>query len=67
MVEPIRISYLWRPVLSDPSDDLVLGTAVNGAAAAVVTFNRRHFEPAAARFGLKILAPADAVRVLENR
>jgi predicted nucleic acid-binding protein len=67
VVEPIRISYLWRPVLSDPGDDLVLETAVNGHAHAVMTFNRRHFEPAAAPFGLAILAPADAVRRLENR
>jgi putative PIN family toxin of toxin-antitoxin system len=67
VVQPIRISFLWRPVLSDPGDDLVLETAVNGQAAAVVTFNRRHFAPAAARFGLEILAPADAVRRLENR
>jgi hypothetical protein len=67
IAEPIRISFLWRPVLSDPGDDLVLETAVNGQAVAVVTFNLRHFEPAAARFGLEILAPADAVRRLENR
>jgi predicted nucleic acid-binding protein len=67
VVEPIRISYLWRPVLADPGDDLVLETAVNGHADAVVTFNRRHFEPAAALFGLEILAPADAVGRLENR
>ena len=67
VAEPIRISYLWRPVLADPGDDLVLETAVNGRADVVATFNRRHFEPAAAPFGLEILAPADAVRRLENR
>ena len=67
VAEPIRISYLWRPVLADPGDDLVLETAVNGRADVLVTFNRRHFEPAAAPFGLEILAPADAVRRLENR
>ena len=67
VVEPIRISYLWRPVLPDPGDDLVLETAVNGRAGLVVTFNRRHFEPAAAPFGLEILAPADAVERLKNR
>jgi hypothetical protein len=67
VAEPIRISYLWRPVLPDAGDDLVLETAVNGRADVVVTFNRRHFEPAAAPFGLEILAPADAVRRLENR
>jgi predicted nucleic acid-binding protein len=67
VVEPIRISYLWRPVLPDSGDDLVLETAVNGQADVVVTFNRRHFVPAAALFGLEILAPADAVRRLESR
>ena len=67
VVEPIRISYLWRPVLTDPGDDLVLETAVNGRADIVVTLNRRHFEPAVTLFGLEILAPADAVRRLENR
>jgi len=67
VIEPIRISYLWRPVLSDPGDDLVLETAVNGRADIVVTFNRRHFELATGLFGLEILAPADALRRLENR
>jgi hypothetical protein len=67
VAEPIRISYLWRPVLTDPGDDLVLETAVNGRADIVVTLNRRHFEPAVTLFGLEILAPADAVRRLENR
>ena len=64
---PVRISYLWRPMLSDPGDDLVLETAVNGHADVVVTFNRRHFAPAAASFGIEIVAPAEAVRRLEGR
>ena len=67
MVEPIRISYLWRPVLMDTDDELVLETAVNGRADTVVTFNRRRFGPASTAFGLQILAPADAVRQLESR
>jgi predicted nucleic acid-binding protein len=67
VAEPIRISYLWRPVLPDPGDDLVLETAVNGRAEMIVTFNRRHFEPAASRFGVEILVPADAIRRLEKR
>ena len=67
VVEPIRISYLWRPALTDPNDDLVLETAVNGRADVIVTFNRRDFEPTAARFGVQILLPADAVNRLERR
>jgi predicted nucleic acid-binding protein len=67
IVQPIRIAYLWRPMLSDPGDDLVLETAVNGRADVIVTFNRRDFEPVAHRFGFEVIAPSDAVRRLENR
>jgi predicted nucleic acid-binding protein len=67
IVEPIRISYLWRPMLSDPGDDLVLETAVNGQTDVLVAFNRRDFEPATDRFGLEVMKLADAVRRLENR
>jgi len=67
VTEPIRISYLWRPMLPDPGDDLVLETAVNGHAAVVVTFNRRDFEAAAGHFGIEILAPGEAVGRLEKR
>jgi len=67
VAEPIRLSYLWRPGLSDPQDDMVLETAVNGRADLLVTFYQRHFAPAAVQFGLKVLRPGDAVRQLEKR
>jgi putative PIN family toxin of toxin-antitoxin system len=41
--EPVRLAYLWRPALRDVDDDMVLETAVNGAADGIVTFNRRDF------------------------
>jgi predicted nucleic acid-binding protein len=53
-------------MLPDPDDDLVLETAVNSHAEVVITFNRRHFEPAAARFGIEIVSPVEAVRRLES-
>lgn len=61
LVEPVRLSYLWRPQLIDPDDEMVLEAAVNGRADAVVTFNQKHFAPAA-RFGIKVLLPRDALR-----
>lgn len=66
MADPVRISYLWRPLLPDPGDDLVLETAGNGGAEAIVTLNRRDFEPASARFDVALLAPSDAVRNMET-
>lgn len=62
MCEPVETHYMWRPQLRDPGDELVLEAAVNGQAVAIVTFNRRDFEPANALFNIELLLPADAVR-----
>ncbi len=64
VAEPSRLSFLWRPGLRDPDDDMVLETAVNGRADAIVTFNQSDFAPAAGRFGLEVWAPCDALRKL---
>jgi predicted nucleic acid-binding protein len=62
LVEPVDVWFLWRPQLRDPGDELVLEAAVNGRVAAITTFNRRDFRPAADRFGIDILLPAEAIR-----
>ena len=66
VLEPVRLSFLWRPMLPDADDDMVLETAVNGRADLLVTFNRRHFEAASATFGIEVESPADAVRRLRG-
>jgi predicted nucleic acid-binding protein len=65
--EPVRLAFLWRPTLRDPDDDMVVETAVNGQADAIVTFNKRDFVPVSAQFGLQVLVPGEAVRCLEKR
>ncbi len=62
MVEPVETHYMWRPQRRDPADELVLEAAVNGQAAALVTFNRRDFGAVPARFGIEMLTPAEAIR-----
>jgi putative PIN family toxin of toxin-antitoxin system len=62
MVEPVETHYLWRPQLRDPGDELVLEAAVNGHAEAIVTFNKRDFGAAPARFGVAVLTHAEAIR-----
>lgn len=47
---PVQIGFLWRPVLSDPSNDMILATAVNGQADLLVTFNPGDFARAAMIF-----------------
>ncbi|HJU18010.1 MAG TPA: PIN domain-containing protein [Stellaceae bacterium] len=58
---PVEISYLWRPVLRDPDDEMVLEAAINGRADRLLTFNERDFA-AAARFGVTVERPGPAWR-----
>jgi putative PIN family toxin of toxin-antitoxin system len=61
VADPIRLAFLWRPVLPDPDDDMVLETALNGRADLLVTLNRRHFHTASASFRVKVVSPGDAL------
>jgi putative PIN family toxin of toxin-antitoxin system len=58
IAKPVSLSFRWRPRLSDPDDDMVLETAVNGNADAIVTFNQRDFEAAVRDFGCAVIYPA---------
>lgn len=61
MAEPVKIHYLWRPQLRDPSDEMVLEAAVNGRANLLITFNVRDYRTAPARFGIGVMMPREAV------
>jgi predicted nucleic acid-binding protein len=62
--EPVRISFLWRPFLTDPRDDMVLEAAVNGRADLLVTFNQKDFVAAAKGFAHETLRPSEALNRL---
>lgn len=61
MAEPVAIHFLWRPQLRDANDEMVLETAVNGRANALVTFNLKDFGDAPARFGAELMLPRKAI------
>ncbi len=65
-VEPVHFHYLWRPQLSDPKDEMVLETAMNGQADALVTFNIRDYKPAMIRLAPRLLTPSQFLASLEN-
>lgn len=62
IAQPVEVHFRWRPMLRDPGDEMVLETAVNGQADALVTFNRRDYGEAPALFGIDILLPKEALR-----
>ena len=66
VAEPVRLAFLWRPLLSDPDDDMVMEAATNGQADLLVTFNLRHFGMIGERFGIRVCSPGEAAGKLER-
>lgn len=58
VAERRAIFYLWRPLLKDPKDDMVLELAVVGGCSVIITFNRRDFR-GAGLFGIRVLTPKE--------
>ena len=59
------ISCRWRPLLSDPKDDMVVDCAVSSGSEYLVTMNRRDFEPAR-QFSLELVSPLQFLQVVRN-
>ena len=60
----VELVIRTRPMLPDPNDEMVLETAINGRADAIVTFNDLDFRPVAARFRCSVVRPGEVVRGL---
>jgi predicted nucleic acid-binding protein len=51
-----EIFYLWRPLLKDPKDDMLLELAVAASSRYVITHNLKDFG-GCERFGVEAIAP----------
>jgi putative PIN family toxin of toxin-antitoxin system len=56
-----EIHFLWRPMLRDPGDDLVLELAVEAECDAIITHNIKDFA-GAENFGVKAITPGAFLR-----
>jgi len=61
---PVGFDYRWRPAASDPDDDLVLETAINGSADMIATFNAKDMAAGARMFGIDVERPVGVLRRL---
>lgn len=52
------IFFLWRPLLSDPKDDMIAELAIAAGCDAVVTHNKADFDELA-KLGVRVLRPAE--------
>lgn len=56
-----RVYYLWRPVLPDPRDEMVLELAVAAGCDYIVTYNEKDFV-GAEKFGVQVLNAKEFLR-----
>jgi putative PIN family toxin of toxin-antitoxin system len=61
-----NLYFLWRPVASDPDDDLVLEAAIASHSDFIITFNKRDME-GCRNFGIRCLTPREFLILLEER
>jgi len=62
----VEISFLSRPLLRDPDDEMVLEAAMAGCADRLLTFNLRHFR-GCERVGVKAERPGPAWQAWKGR
>lgn len=60
------IFYLWRPLLNDPNDDMVVEVAVASACNAIVTHNLKDFRPAT-KLVERVLSPGEFLQTLSRK
>jgi putative PIN family toxin of toxin-antitoxin system len=65
VAENREIFYLWRPLLKDPKDDMVLELAVESDCDYIVSYNKKDFI-GSEKFGIKILTPKEFINLLEK-
>jgi putative PIN family toxin of toxin-antitoxin system len=56
-----EVFYLWRPILKDPKDDLVLEVAVESQSKYIVTFNKKDFK-GCEKFGVQAVTPQEFMK-----
>lgn len=61
----VPMTRSWRPLLRDPDDEMVLGTAINGKADAIVTFNCADFTGIPEEFSVEVFGPREALERME--
>lgn len=59
LAEPVFVRTQYRPMSSDPDDDMVLDIAINGHANAIISNNVKHLKRPAAEFGVEVLTPGE--------
>lgn len=59
-----EVHFLWRPILIDPKDDMILDLAVRANCNYIVTYNTRDFS-GVNQFGIKVVTAKEFLKTIE--
>ncbi len=66
VARPVHRPFLWRPLLPDANDEMVLEVALSGNADLLVTFNRKDFETIGSSLSVALATPQEALQHLRR-
>lgn len=59
------VYYLWRPILRDPGDDLILELAVRANCKYIVTYNKPDFT-GVKEFGIEVVTAKEYLKIIKE-
>lgn len=60
-----EVFFLWRPILNDPEDDMILELAVRAGCQYIVTYNKRDFE-GVDKFGIQLATAKEFLQIIKD-
>lgn len=60
-----EVFFLWRPILNDPEDDMILELAVQAGCQYIVTYNKRDFK-GVDQFGIELATAKEFLHIIKE-
>lgn len=60
-----EVYFLWRPILNDPEDDMLLELAVKANCQYIVTYNKRDFQ-SVDKFGIQLVNEKEFLKIIQE-
>ncbi|MDZ7660335.1 putative toxin-antitoxin system toxin component, PIN family [Fodinibius sp.] len=60
-----EVYFLWRPILNDPKDDMLLELAVKANCQYIITYNKRDFQ-SVDKFGIELASAKEFLKIIQE-
>ena len=60
-----EVFFLWRPILNDPEDDMILELAIRSGCQYIVTYNKQDFQ-GVEKFGIQLATAKEFLHIIKE-